>query len=63
VSLSILVAALAVVSFYLFLVIASFIVEMPVAMQSRAFVGGLLALVFALSLVIAYRRIAPRLWR
>jgi hypothetical protein len=45
------------VALYILLVVASFFVVMPSAMQSAIFVGSLLMVIFAATFVVAFRKL------
>lgn len=57
---SIIVAALATGVFYVLLVMASFFIAMPREVQSWAWVGGLLGIVFTITLTMAFRKISNK---
>lgn len=59
--LSIILAALATGGFYVLLVLASFFIVMPSEAQSWIWVGGLLGIVFAISVTVAFRIILGKL--
>jgi hypothetical protein len=50
-------AAFATVVLYTLLAIMSFFVAMPLAMQSLVFVGSLLLVIFAITFVLAFRKL------
>ena len=57
---ALIVAALTTVALYILLVVASFFVEMPSAMQSIMLVGSLLLAIFAFAFLVAFRKLLDK---